>query len=1099
MSAFRKGAMTFLVGLALLTAVVPAAAQLTESRIVGRATDGSSAVLPGVTVTVSSVQTGAVRTAVTDESGSFTVTNLGPGAYKVTFTLDGFATSEVAVILGVGDTKPANAALGIASVSETVNVSAEARVLDVQGAKIGVNVTPEEVQNLPVNGRNFANLMTLATGATSDGNGGWSSVRFNGKSNQQNYLNYDGVDGTYVWDASPGYLNATGSQFRLQTSMESVAEFRVASGLAPAESGLGAGGNITVVTKSGGNAFRGSGFWYGRSDALDSASKYDDRKQELEMNQFGGSLGGPLVKNRTFFFGSYEGLKQTTGLSFTEAVPSDEARRRILAGEPVGSGAGQSPARTQAVAPLLSGFPVGTTPTANPLVALYTLGTQANQTEHTLSGRLDHRFGDNDLFYVRYLYSSGDVDTPDRTVTPRRVRAKQHPQNLMANWQRIMGANLINEFKVGYNLPHTSATAFGPAGYDPTGVSLSGNFTSSSIDARGTTGIARSGLLIRATSASSTTGSAFNPMSLSFANAATWNVGRHTMKFGAEYRRIQSDFQFLGSTEVSYNGINEFIDNRPNTYAVTQDSPVFEPQQYYLVGFVQDTWRLGERLTLDLGLRYDYYSVVKEAQGRAKPFFVEENEFGADPNTFYDGDTNNFAPRVSASYMLTSRTVLRGGFGYYYGPGQFEDRIQPIENYITRNRVQASDVPNNGLAYPVDQALLKSLLSIRGYTHHYPAEYNIQYGVSVQQELPGAINLSVGYTGSQGKDMFLRGVGNVLDPVTRVRPVPSYGQIDFKTGGCVDDVSLAGKYGIGGCGTAEYDAFQVGVTRRFQGGFTGGFNYQVLAQQGHHAGVERGRHHPEHVRLRLGVRHEPAGHPAHLQRVGRLPDSRPGRLHGRLACGRNRERPQRRAGQRDHQPPGQHHGQRRDGDQHPRRQQPRHAAAGPGSRREPVSQRRRALAQPRRVRYAAARHVRQPASELPARPVVRPGRPDGIEGRAVHREPVAPTAHGGLQYRQPAELREPGHSAPERGSRGVVHRRAGRNVWLHARTAEPHGRPRYGTSDSNLGPLPLLDSRGRVRARGHGPLTTAAPPTSHSIPPDVEGKTASLLDEGVYV
>ncbi len=295
------------------------------------------------------------------------------------------------------------------------------------------------------------------------------------------------------------------------------------------------------------------------------------------MNQFGGSLGGPISKNRTFFFGSYEGLKQRTGLSFTEAVPSDEARRRILAGEPVGSGAGQSPARTQAVAPLLSGFPVGTTPTSNPLVALYTLDTQAEQTEHTFSGRLDHRLGENDSIYVRYLYSSGDLDTPDRTVTPRRVRAKQHPQNLMANWQRIMGASLINEFKVGYNLPHTSATAFGPTGYDPTGVSLSGNFTSSSIDARGTTGIARSGLLIRATSASSTTGSAFNPMSLSFANATTWNVGRHTMKFGAEYRRIQSDFQFLGSTEVSYNGINEFIDNRPNTYAVTQDSPVFEP------------------------------------------------------------------------------------------------------------------------------------------------------------------------------------------------------------------------------------------------------------------------------------------------------------------------------------------------------------------------------------------------------------------------------------------------------------------------------------------------------------------------------------------
>ncbi len=131
--------------------------------------------------------------------------------------------------------------------------------------------------------------MTLATGATSDGNGGWASVRFNGKSNQQNYLNYDGVDGTYVWDASPGYLNATGSQFRLQTSMESVAEFRVNSGLAPAESGLGAGGNITVVSKSGSNAYRGSLFDYIRNDALDSATKYvgsdgkREAKQQLEL------------------------------------------------------------------------------------------------------------------------------------------------------------------------------------------------------------------------------------------------------------------------------------------------------------------------------------------------------------------------------------------------------------------------------------------------------------------------------------------------------------------------------------------------------------------------------------------------------------------------------------------------------------------------------------------------------------------------------------------------------------------------------------------------------------------------------------------------
>ena len=713
-------------GLAMLAPALSAGQQL-ESRIVGRVIDQGNLALPGVTVTATSQETGQGRTAVSDGDGLYVITNLSPGTYQVVFDMPGFAQKTETVLLGLAQVQTTNVTLGVASVTETVTVSAYSPVLDISSARIGVNISPDEVQNLPVNGRNFANLMTLATGATSDGNGGWSSVRFNGKSNQQNYLNYDGVDGTYVWDASPGYLNATGSQFRLQTSMESVAEFRVNSGLAPAESGLGSGGNISVISKSGSNQFRGSVFEYKRDDALDAASKYDDEKQELSLDQFGGSLGGPIASNQTFFFASYEGLRQTTGLRFSEAVPSDEARRRIAAGEPVGSGTGQSADRTRAVAPLLNGFPQGTTATANALVALTSLTSQAEQDENTFALRLDHRFSNSHSVYLRYLHSDGTVDTPDRTVTPRRVLAKQSPKNVVGSYQSIFGA-MVNEFKVGFNAPKTSATAFAASpGYDPLGVSLSGTFTSSSIDARGNTGIARSGLLIRATSASSTTGSNFDPQSLSFNNAATWTKGAHTLKFGGEYRRIASDFQFLGSTEITYNTINDFIDNKPNQVAVTLDSPVFRPQQFYAIGFAQDTWRVADRLTLELGLRYDYYSVVKEAENRAKPFFVEDNAFGSDPENFYNPDKNNFSPRVSAVYQLDALTVVRGGFGLFYGPGQFEDRIQPIENFIERRRVQASDIPGNALAYPVDPALYRDLLSIRGYTHHYPTEYNVQY------------------------------------------------------------------------------------------------------------------------------------------------------------------------------------------------------------------------------------------------------------------------------------------------------------------------------------------------------------------------------------
>lgn len=818
--------------LTLTLGLLPAVAQQTESRIVGKILDPSGAAMPGATITVTSKDTGAARTEVAGADGTFTVTNLGPGAFELKAELDGFQPTTKDVVLGVGQVASQTLTLAVAALTESVTVSAAAPVIDTSSARIGVNVSPVEVEQLPVNGRNFANLMTLATGATSDGNGGWASVRFNGKSNQQNYLNYDGVDGTYVWDASPGYLSATGSQFRLQTSMESVAEFRVNSGLAPAESGLGSGGNITVVSKSGSNRFKGSLFEYKRDDSLDSASKYDDVKQKLQVDQFGGSIGGPVAKNKTFFFASVEALRQTTGLSFTEAVPSDEARRRILAGEPVGSGSGQSAERTRAVAPLLGGFPQGTTATSNPLVSLAALQSEADQKETTGSVRLDQQFTNNFSAYVRYMFSTGRVDTPDRTVTPRRVLAKQSPKNLVANVQNILGANFVNEFKAGYNAPKTSATAFGPSGYDPIGVSLSGTFTSSSIDARGNTGIARSGLLIRATSASSTTGSLFDPRSISFNNATTWTGGAHTVKFGGEYRTIASKFQFLGSTEITYNSINDFIDNRPAQVAINQDSPVFTPQQWYAIGFVQDSWRLNDRLTLELGLRYDYYSVVKEKDNLARPFFVEENAFGNVEDGFYDADKNNFSPRFSLAYQLNEKTALRGGFGLFYGPGQFEDRIQPIENYISRARVQTADVANNGLQYPVPASQLRDLLSLRGYTHDYPNEYNMQYGVSLSRELPGDVNFTLGYTGSQGHDMFLRGVGNILDPTTRVRLVPNYGQIDFKTAGCVDGIKLGGVYEMKGCGEATYDALQIGLSRRFRSGVSGGMNYQFSRNRG---------------------------------------------------------------------------------------------------------------------------------------------------------------------------------------------------------------------------------------------------------------------------
>ncbi len=254
-------------------------------------------------------------------------------------------------------------------------------------------------------------------------------------------------------------------------------------------------------------------------------------------------------------------------------------------------------------------------------------------------------------------------------MTPRRVLATQNPMNFVANHQSIFGTNVVNELKIGVNRPRYDAVASGPSGYDPTQVSLSGTVTSQSIDARGTTGIARSGLLVRATSNASTNGQAYDPRSIALSDAVTITHRGHTFKIGGEYRNIASRFQFLGSTEITYNSINDFIDNRPAQVAVALDSPFFTPQQFYAIGFAQDTWRVSSRLTLELGLRYDFYSVVKEKDNLSRPFFIEENAFAANDAPFYNADTNNFAPRLSAVFQITPKTALRAGYGHFYGPG----------------------------------------------------------------------------------------------------------------------------------------------------------------------------------------------------------------------------------------------------------------------------------------------------------------------------------------------------------------------------------------------------------------------------------------------
>ena len=323
---------------------VAAAAQSDSGRISGSVRDQTSAFVVEAVVTIKNDRTGELRTTKTNADGYFLVSPLRPSTYTIKAEKPGFGVLEYPQMpLAVGQELALDFELKPAGVQETVNVVGTAPTLDISSARMGVNVSEREVQGLPVNGRQMSQLLLQAPGSQNAGDGTWQDIRFSGRANEQNVIKYDGIEGSAIIDASPGNVNGENkTPFRLQASLENVQEFRVESSGYAAELGTGTGGQVSVITKSGSNNFHGSVFEYFRSDKLDAPNHFDSLrnnddtvssegpKSKLKLNQFGGSFGGPVMKDRAFFFGSYEGYRVHAGRNIVEAVPSAAAWARAV-------------------------------------------------------------------------------------------------------------------------------------------------------------------------------------------------------------------------------------------------------------------------------------------------------------------------------------------------------------------------------------------------------------------------------------------------------------------------------------------------------------------------------------------------------------------------------------------------------------------------------------------------------------------------------------------------------------------------------------------------------------------------------------------------
>ena len=883
---------------------LPIHAQQDQGRVGGVVSDANGAVVAGASVVVKNERTGGERTATSTESGSYIVSGLRPSLYIVTASAQSMTVRVTNVQLLAGQELNLDLKLQATGVEEKVDIIAAADTgIDTGSAAMGVNVNPREVQALPLNGRQLSQLYLQAPGSVNSGSGTFGDIRFSGRAVQQNVIRYDGIEGSAIIDASPGNLNGeVPSPFRLQSSLENVQEFRVDSNNFPAEFGTGTGGQVSVVTKSGGNAFHGSLFEYIRNDALDAANFFDNvigQKAPLRLNQFGGSIGGPIIKDKTFFFFSYEGYRLRAGINSIEAVPGSASRLCT-------SGTGSINCNATSVS-LLPAF-------RSPDAAIISTGSgtnlfdvaqlQANSTvdENSVALRLDHRFNTKHSAYFRFFRDQGSNDQPEG-VTGRRVAIKAVPQNGVLAVQSLLTPTLLNEFKFGYNSAYTRINGQAPtvAGFDLSSavINISGNTANFALPGQGTSaGTATPGGLVRANSATNGRGQPYTPYTLSFVDSANWTKGNHNAKFGGELRLIRMYTDRLGGTTYTYSNLTNFLTNTPQSIQFLGDLSAPSPfnngatgqrnaKQEYYIAYAEDEWKLRPNLTLNYGLRYEYYTPLHEDRDLQVLFDIRTGALRPATEDAYQSSKTNFGPRIAmtwspnangAGFFGGGRTVLRGGFGIFYGPGQTEDQIQPIESDRVSSTFTSNPIFSGGppLAFPLDSAAAIAFfnnpanINTRSYQPRaYAAEYKVpekvyQYTFSLQQELFKGTVLTAAYVGSKGRNLFLRSIANKILPgqttvantvsvlpsgfgvvnltnasgqVTAVRTVREFAIIN---GNNVQNPFAEVDYKTSG-GDDSYNAFQMTLARRLSTGLTLNSQYTFSRSFGNTAGSNEAR------------------------------------------------------------------------------------------------------------------------------------------------------------------------------------------------------------------------------------------------------------------
>jgi len=788
-------------------------AQTFRGTILGTVTDASGAVVSGAKVTVRNVNTGLERATQTSTDGSYSVPELPIGTYTVTISQSGFQTSVTSSVpVDVAGERRVDVALKPGKVSELVEVSGEGLPLvETTTNEMGGILTSQIVENLPINGRDYTKLIFLNPGVAgspdqiSDSPGSFGEFSMNGARGRSNNYLLDGTDMNdgYRNDPAINQAGVFGTPSAI-LPIDAVAEVRVLSNFEP-EYGRNAGAIVNIVTKSGTNSLHGTAAEYFRNDALDARNFFNlasQPKAPFHNNQYGASLGGPIVKDKTFFYADYEGQQETVGVVTLGCVPT---------GSGPGGSLSPSDASNPVIANLLTvhnpwpapnvpGVPAAT-PTGCPSPNA-TLDSPSFNRLTSFIAKIDHNFNPDNIITGRYFFgdsvqsfplslTAGGGPLPGfNTETPTRV------QLVSLSYVHTIGSNKVNELRYGWN---RFAEGFFPqdGSFHPSSIGLCATGSPGGLGCSGS-GVSDSGLpliFINGVAFGQVGANSSLPRHRVDSNDQvidnfSWKINKHDLKFGFDYHRttIQQFFNKYFRGRLKFSDLSAFLGGTPGGTSFQYVGNTLRHTFENNFGFyLQDSYRVTPRLTFNYGLRWDYFGVVGEknnllsnvtslspATGTGTFTLTQVGQPGLDK--LYNPDYKDFAPRVSAAWDVTGKgkTVVRAGFGLFFdafsqdmalGHLPYETFFSPGPAY---NPVGPASILSAGLNKPLlaggalqsgvpvfgDETACNFECDVFAFDRHIKTPYMENYNINIQQQLTSKAVLQVGYVGSQGHRLW---------------------------------------------------------------------------------------------------------------------------------------------------------------------------------------------------------------------------------------------------------------------------------------------------------------------------------------------------------